>query len=140
MLPRIGREQVREGGGPEHAQHAPEAGEDHRLDQELPQDVAAAGPERLADADLLDALGDRHQHDVHHHDAADEQADRGDHQRHHVDAARHRLPQLHHALAGLDAEVVGLVVGEVAARAHRHPHLVLRRARRRPSTAASAWT
>ena len=36
------------------------------------------GAERLADADLARALGDRHQHDVHDADAADEQRHRGD--------------------------------------------------------------
>ena len=34
--------------------------------------------DRLADADLARPLGDRHQHDVHHADAADEQRDRCD--------------------------------------------------------------
>ena len=52
--------------------------ERQRLDQELHQDVAPGGAERLADADLAGALGDRHQHDVHDPDAADQQAHRGD--------------------------------------------------------------
>ena len=46
--------------------------------QELAQDLAAARAERLADADLARALGDRDGHDRHHADAADHQRDRRD--------------------------------------------------------------
>src|SRR5688572_10888778 len=42
------------------------------LDEELGEDVAPPGAERLADADLAGALGHRHQHDVHDDAAADE--------------------------------------------------------------------
>ena len=48
------------------------------LDEELAEDVAALGAERLADADLAGPLADRHQHDVHDPDAPDDQRDRGD--------------------------------------------------------------
>src|SRR5690349_22645120 len=41
----------------EHAQQ-------HRLDEELHQDVAPARADRLADADLARPLGDAHEHDV----------------------------------------------------------------------------
>jgi hypothetical protein len=44
------------------------AGERARLDQELEQDVAPPGAERLAQADLTRPLGDGDQHDVHDHD------------------------------------------------------------------------
>ena len=49
-----------------------------RLEQELQQDVAPAGAEREADADVLGPLGDGDQHDVHDADAADQQRHRGD--------------------------------------------------------------
>ena len=52
--------------------------EQDRLDDELADDVRPARPDRLADADLARALGDRHEHDVHHADPADEQRDRRD--------------------------------------------------------------
>ena len=48
------------------------------LDQELPEDLAAPGAERLADADLARPFGDRDHHDRHHADAADHQRDRRD--------------------------------------------------------------
>ena len=57
---------------------AAEEAQGERLDQELQQDVAPGGAERLADADLAGALGDRDQHDVHDPDAADHQAHRRD--------------------------------------------------------------
>ena len=42
-----------------------------RLGANLPDDVAAAGAEGLAQADFARALADHHQHDVHDDDAAD---------------------------------------------------------------------
>src|SRR5918912_1369830 len=51
-----------------------------------------AGPEGLADADLVGALGHRHQHDVHDHDAADHDADRHHGRDHAEQHARERLP------------------------------------------------
>jgi hypothetical protein len=60
------------------ADHPADERQRHRLDQELHEDVAPARADRLADADLARALGDRHQHDVHDADAADEQGDADD--------------------------------------------------------------
>ena len=57
---------------------AAEQRQGHRLDQELRQDVAPAGADRHAQADLARPLGHRDQHDVHDADAADDQRDRGD--------------------------------------------------------------
>ena len=51
---------------------------------------ALAGADRLADADLAGALGDRHQHDVHDADAADQQRDADDGAHHRGDAAEDR--------------------------------------------------
>src|SRR5664280_3298367 len=68
--------------GTDDADHDPdqaaEDGQHGRLEQELADDVAASGADRLANADLARALRDAHQHDVHDPDAADEQRDRGD--------------------------------------------------------------
>ncbi len=62
----------------DHAEQSAQQAEQDRLDEELPEDVGAARADRFADADLAGAFGHRHQHDVHHADAADEQRDRGD--------------------------------------------------------------
>ena len=58
------------------AEHAAGGRQEGRLDQELPEDLAAARAERLADADLARPLGHRDHHDRHHADAADHQRDR----------------------------------------------------------------
>jgi hypothetical protein len=60
------------------AREAADQRDEHRLGQELGEDVAAARADRLADADLAGPLGDADEHDVHHADPADEQRDRGD--------------------------------------------------------------
>ena len=60
------------------ADEAAEQRQGQRLDEELGEDVAAAGADRLADADLARPLADRHQHDVHDPDAAHDERDRGD--------------------------------------------------------------
>ncbi|MFN8096017.1 MAG: hypothetical protein U0599_28015 [Vicinamibacteria bacterium] len=106
MLPRTVASRYENAAAP-NAEEPAEAGEHHRLHEELPQDVSAAGPEGLANADFLDALGHRHEHDVHDDDAAHEEADGGDDEGHDVDPPRHVLPELHDALARLDGEVVG---------------------------------
>ena len=60
------------------ADQAADHAEQHRLDEELQQDVALPGAERLAQPDLAGPLPDADQHDVRDADAADEQRDRGD--------------------------------------------------------------
>ena len=60
----------------EDAEHAADRREEHRFDQELPEDLAPARAERLAHADLARPLGDRDHHDRHDADAADHQRDR----------------------------------------------------------------
>src|SRR5712692_4917847 len=106
-----------------HAEHGADRGERGRLGEELPQDVATAGAERLADADLTGALRHRHQHDVHDHDAAhhegDEHEPRTDGQQDAVDLA----PEVEHALRGLEDEVVVLVRAQVPAAPHDALHL-----------------
>ena len=64
-------------------------------------------PDRHAHADLARALGDRHQHDVHHADAAD-------HQRDHGDGGDQQRQRCGGALDGL-ADLVGVVEVEILA-------------------------
>ena len=58
-------------------ERAAEQTEHGGLDQELAADQARRGAQGLAQADLADAFGDGHQHDVHDPDAADQQRDAG---------------------------------------------------------------
>lgn len=77
------------------------------FDEELQEDVAAAGAYSHAEADFLGALGDRHIHDVHDADAAYEQTnpcDGGEHEREHVGGARDHG---NHFFLGEYAERVG---------------------------------
>src|SRR5690606_35856294 len=68
-----------EGQRAEHAQGAADQADQHRLDQELPEDVALPRTDRHAHADFAGTLGDRDQHDVHHPNAADHQRNQRDH-------------------------------------------------------------
>src|SRR6266481_4169080 len=83
------------------ADHAAHGGEQHRLGEELEEDVPAAAAHRHADADLARAFGDRHQHHVGDADTADDQRDR-----------RHCLEQRGQGLGALLRRVLHL--GEVA--------------------------
>jgi len=86
------------GNAGQHSGDPAEHRHQHRLDQELHEDVAAAGAHGLADADLPRALGDRHQHDV-------DNADSAQCERHNANAAQedvHCRPYLPHHLLFLD--------------------------------------
>src|SRR5262245_2403217 len=60
------------------AQGAPDARQDGRLEQERAEDLAAAGPEGLQQADLPRPLVHRDEHDVHDPDPRDPEGDRRD--------------------------------------------------------------
>ena len=74
--------------GDDDADQAAAAGQQGGLHQELIEDVAAAGAQRFADADLVGSLGDHRQHDVHDHDAADHHEYGDDADRHGGDGRR----------------------------------------------------
>src|SRR3546814_8707175 len=62
----------------EHDADDAAAGRDHhRFGEKLQAHLARAGAHRHAQADFADALGHRHQHDVHDADAADQQRNAG---------------------------------------------------------------
>ena len=92
----------------EDAEQAADRRQEHRLDQELPEDLAAARAERLADADLARALGDRDHHDRHDADAADHQRDRGDHDEREERRLADLVPDLQDRVLRHQVEVVRL--------------------------------
>jgi hypothetical protein len=96
--------------GQADAEHAAEQAHQHRFDQELLADVALPRTHGHAHADLAGALGHRHQHDVHHADAADQQRDGGDG----ADQQGHRARGLLDGLADLGAVAEEEVLGAVA--------------------------
>ena len=97
------------------ADQAAHQAEHDRLDQELEQDRRRPRADRLAQADLARALGDRDEHDVHDPDAADEQRDPDDAAGHHRHRGGDRVELADELLDRLDAEVVGVADGDVAA-------------------------
>src|SRR5437899_1796183 len=104
------------------AGHDPEArahdGEGGGLGQELAQDVAPPGAERLPDADLSGALRHRHQHDVHDHDAAHHEGDPHQARPDHIQDAAELLPEVQHAFRRFHREVVVLARAQMPPAAH----------------------
>src|SRR6266567_2341186 len=74
------REQI----APDHAQNNAKnstgLGNEHRLREELPENIAAAGTDRFANANLFRALRHAHQHDVHDANTGSYQRDETDHE------------------------------------------------------------
>ena len=104
--------------GDRDADQAADQADGDRLEQELAEDAVALGADRLADADLARALGDRDEHDVHHADAADEERDAGDQeadQQHHAHDVVERPDQ---RVQLVDGEVVRLGRPQLADLAH----------------------
>ena len=84
------------------------------LDEELPEDGPLRCAERLANADLASAFGDRDHHDRHDADATDHQTDGGQRESDHEDRAEHLVERLHHALGRDEREVVRLTGSQTA--------------------------
>ena len=125
-------------GGDEAGQHdadhdaadASDQADGERLHHELREDVAGAGADGAADADLARPLEHRGQHDVHDPDAADEQRDAGDRAHDDVEDAL-RLPALlEQRLGHHDLVVVGAAVQAVEERLDQLRRLVRRDIRR----------
>ena len=101
------------------AERAAGEAEDHRLHEELAQDVAARRADGLADADLARALGDGHQHDVHDPDAADDEADARDAREQEAEDLR-RLLLRREELAAVEQREVVVAAGREAVLAAQH--------------------
>src|ERR1700730_19411822 len=86
-------------------ERAAQAGEEHRLDQELQQDVLTTGADRLSDADLARPLRDGDEHDVHDSDSPDDQGDAGDGAQHQGEDAGRLRSAVEHVLLAQDLEV-----------------------------------
>ena len=75
-----------------------------------------------AHADLLDALEDRREHDVHDPDAADDQRDRRDRAEHDVEDRLRALLLLEQQLGNADLEIGDVVVPALQHPAHHVGH------------------
>src|SRR5262245_56527145 len=96
--------------GEDHAQDTAEGSQRHGLEQELADDVAFAGADGLADADLAGAFGDADEHDVHHADAADQQAHGRDGDREQTDAGRDSVELFDNFVGRGEGKIVRLAV------------------------------
>ncbi len=99
--------------------HAADRRQEDGFDQELPQDLAAARAERLADADLARPLGHRDHHDRHHADAADHQRDRADDDERQERRLADLIPDLEQRVLRAEIEVVRLIEAQAVADAHQ---------------------
>src|ERR1700752_6138 len=70
------RNDIRESKASSHADRSANRGHRHRLDQKLRQNIFPARADCFANADFFGPFRHRHQHDVHHHDAAHYQRER----------------------------------------------------------------
>ena len=100
---------ARDGVAQADAQPTAEQAQGHGLGEELQQDVAPAGADGLAQADLAGPLGDAHEHHVHDPDAADQQRDADDPGQHGGRHQAHVVEGFEDLVLGADLEVVRLV-------------------------------
>ena len=119
------------------ANHASQDRERDRLGEDLPDDVAAAGAKRLAQADFPRPLAHDHQHDVHDDDAADDEREGDDADEHGEDAGRHLPVEVEQRLRREHPEVVGLLRPQPPLDAHRRQWHRPSPAARAPACAAS---
>src|SRR5665213_4422185 len=109
-----------------HADETADGRQQHRLDQELPQDVGTLRTDRLADADLACSLGHRHEHDVHDADAADQQADSSDYAEERGEHLVRRRGRLQQACLVENSEVISSPRGDAVRGLKSRCHLGLR--------------
>src|SRR6185503_4784056 len=84
----------------------PDAGQRRCLDQELPENRALGGAQRLANADLARPLGDADHHDRHDADASDQQPNRRQRQSDDEEGAEQLVVDAHQPVLRHDLEVV----------------------------------
>jgi hypothetical protein len=89
------------------------------LGQNLPENVAPARAERLAQADFPRPFGHRHQHDVHDDDAADHQREADDADENREDALRNLIVEIEKRVRRRDAEIVRVARPQPPLNPHR---------------------
>src|SRR5213082_4291176 len=73
------REQITPDHPQNNAKNSTGLGNEYRLSEELPEDIAAARTDRFANANLLRAFRHAYQHDVHDANAGSHQGNKTDH-------------------------------------------------------------
>src|SRR6266498_1474992 len=96
------------------------------LGQKLPQDVAAAGADRFADADFLSAFGHTDQHDVHDPDSSRDERDETYYERAHSHVSRDVNECALERIVAVNLEIVRLIRTQAARNTHRSDSAVER--------------
>src|SRR5580704_1927895 len=101
----------------QYTDHAAGSGEHDGLGEELPNNIAASRTDGFAYPNLPSALGNGHEHDVHHADAADEKADGADNGNEKSYGSGDLAKLIGDLLRARNAEIIRLVVGHTSATA-----------------------
>src|SRR5207248_10933659 len=102
----------------EDPERGSDCGDRGGLGEELAQYVAAPRAEGLPQADLASPFRDRHQHDVHDHDAADDQRHEHDARDDGGEDRADAGPESLDAFRGVEHEIVVLLGAQMAPAAH----------------------
>src|SRR5215469_5512652 len=102
------------------------SGEGHRLQEELPGDVAVFGADGLANADLAGAFGDADEHDIHDPDTANKQSDRTENHGREADLVDDLVILGGDLFRGREREIVSSAVGDTAAALQQFANLIER--------------
>ena len=95
------------------ADHAADEREHDGFHEELLENVVVGGADGFAQADLLRAFNDGHEHDVHDADAADDERDGSDRGEEERQDGRDVAEEREHVLLGLDRKIIFVGIGDV---------------------------
>src|SRR6266481_3627613 len=113
------REQIAPDHPQNNAKNSTGLGNEYRLSEELPEDIAAACADRLANAYLLRAFRHAHQHDVHDANTGSHKSDETDHERTDADHAGNIEESAFERVVSVDLEIVFLICLQAAGDSQR---------------------
>jgi len=119
-------QQQRQPGAQRHSDHSSHRAQCHRFDQELQQDVPAFRPNCLSHSNFPRSFRHRHQHDIHHSDAADQQSHRRHRKHQRKNQAADLVPQIPKIIRGKQRKIVRLVVAQSPLPPQQVPYLLHR--------------
>src|SRR5205809_4801738 len=113
------REQIAPNHAQNNAKNSTGLGNEHRLREELSENIAATGTDRFANANLFRALRHAHQHDIHDANAGSHQRDEADDERANADHASNIEESALERIVCVDLEIIILICLKAAGNAHR---------------------
>src|SRR6476660_316474 len=112
------REQITPDHAQNNAKNSTGLGNEYRLSEELPEDIAASCTNRFANANLLRAFRHAHQHDVHDANTGSHQGNETDYEGADADHAGNIEKSALERVVGVDLEIVFMICLQAA----RDPH------------------